>query len=297
MQRIKDLIKEAIESQVYNIDIDTSKFETDDPKKSDRENQQLNAKLTAELLFFIRKLESKMNLPCIISIGGEVGEVGGTNTKYPQVNAYLQMIQENLEQYIAKDSEKSLYIKKIKGLSKISINVGSAHGGQLGPDGKPLPNVPLDFTAHHDLFIHAKDPMLGNKHVLSVQHGASTLPKHYFPLFPAMHVAEIHLATGFQIITWEIIEKHQPELYQKMKSAVIEKFQKQILEHKNEAIGFAKECKRITKFFKRELLLMDSETLQALEKQLMQESSEIMHSLYSFLLPKKDNAADGDRAD
>lgn len=289
IQRIKEVIKSSIEQGVYNIDIDTSKFETADPNKTPKENQAMNAKLTAEFLYYIRSLEKEMIFPCIISVGGEVGEVGSLNTKFPEVNGYLALLYEEMFQQIKKDPKKNIVLSGFKGLSKVSINVGSAHGGQLGPDGKPLDNVPLDFQAHHDLFMQGKDPFNPGKHIVTVQHGASTLPKHYFALFPAMHVGEIHLATGFQNITWDVIEQHEPELHKRMKKMVFEKFADKVKSHPTEAVGFNKERKHITQFFKKELLTMKPKTLEALELALSKEFTDIMHSLYVLLLPKQAN--------
>lgn len=286
MQRIKDAVVKALENGVYNIDIDASKFETADSKKSDRDNQAENARLTAEIFHFIRQYEREHQLPCVVSIGGEVGEVGGENTKYRQVNAYLELLHEHAQE-LGSGNE--------KGLSKISINVGSAHGGLRGPDGRPLDTVPLDFTAHHDLYMLGKDPMNPGKHVLPVQHGASTLPKNYFPLFPAMHVAEIHLATGFQDVVWDTIEKEDSALFQKMKSLVLEKLGDKVAKHETEAIGLVKERKNITQYVKRDLLL--SHAIPAIESALEKEFTTIFHSLYNLLAPKATEAVEGERAD
>lgn len=286
VQRIKDAVVKALENGVYNIDIDASKFETADPAKSDRENQAENARLTAEIFHFIRQYEKEHSLSTIVSIGGEVGEVGGENTKYPQVNAFLDMVKEYAEK-LGSDNE--------KGLSKISINVGSSHGGLRGSDGKPLDTVPLDFTAHHDLYMLGKGPMNPGKHVLSVQHGASTLPKDYFPLFPAMHVAEIHLATGFQDMVWDTIEKEDAALFQKMKNLVLEKLGDKVAKHETEAIGLVKERKNITQYVKRDLLL--SPAIPAIEQALEKEFTTIFHSLYNLLAPKTTGSVEGDRAD
>ncbi len=286
VKRLQGLIEKALENGVYNIDIDTSKFETADESKSDRENQSENARLTAELFHFIRQYEKDHDLPCVVSIGGEVGEVGGENTQYPQVNAYLEMVKERATELGSGDA---------KGLSKISINVGSAHGGVLGPDGKPLDTVPLNFVAHHDLYMKGADPMSPGAHVLPVQHGASTLPKKYFSLFPAMHTAEIHLATGFQNIVWDVLEKEDEALHEKMKNMVHEKFAEKIKGHKTEAIGFIKERKRVTEFFKRELLLTDC--LDEIEKALEADFSEIFNSLYNVLANSAGHIEEGDRDD
>jgi len=286
LNRVKDAIKKAVEAEVYNIDIDTSKFEKINENKTDKENQYDNAKHTAELLYFIREYEKDGKLDVGVSVGGEVGEVGGGNTRYPQVNAYLEILKEELEK---------LGGKNYLGLDKVSINVGSAHGGVLGADGKPLESVPLDFQAHHDLYMLAKDDLNEGKHVLSVQHGASTLPKNYFPLFPAMHVAEVHLATGFQNVVWEVLEKEDKDLYEKMKKEVEEKFKDKIAKHKTPEIGFMKERKRVTEFFKRDLLM--SSAVDKIEEALDLEFVTLFYSLYNILLPKGENIQTGDRAD
>lgn len=286
VQRLKDAITKAIENEVYNIDIDASKFETADPTKTDRENQSENAHLTAELFHFIREYERAHSLPYTVSIGGEVGEVGGENTKFPQVNAYLELLHEHARE---------LGSGGAKGLSKVSINVGSAHGGFRGPDGKPLESVPLDFTAHHDVFMKGVDPTNSGKHVLSVQHGASTLPKQYFALFPAMHVAEIHLATGFQDVVWDIIEANDKDLFQKMKNLVLEKYGDKVASYETEAVGLVKERKNITQYVKRDLLL--SPAVPRIEEALEREFSTIFNSLYRVLQPKAGQVDAGDRAD
>lgn len=286
MDKMKDLIVKAIEAGVYNIDIDTSKFETADAGKTDRENQADNARLTAELFHFIRQYEKENTLPCAISIGGEVGEVGGENTTYPQVNSYLEMVKEEAER-LGSGGE--------KGLSKISINVGSSHGGVRGPDGRPLDSVPLNFTAHHDLYMLGRDSMNSGLHVLPVQHGASTLPKNYFPLFPAMHVAEVHLATGFQDVVWDTLEREDRALYEKMLGIAREKLGDKIAGYETEAVGLAKERKHITQYVKRDVLI--SAAMPAVEAALEREFSTIFNSLYNVLAPKAGYAEAGDRAD
>lgn len=284
--RVKDAIVKAIDSGVYNIDIDTSKFETVDPAKTDAENQLENARHTADLLMFIREYEREHKLPCLVSVGGEVGEVGGENTRYPQVNAFLAEVKKRLDEQGMAD---------VAGLDKVSINVGSSHGGVLGPDGRPLDNVPLDFSAHHDLYMKGRDPMSPDSHVLSVQHGASTLPPHYFPLFPTMHVAEIHLATGFQNIVWDVLEKDDAPLYEKMAALVSEHFSDKVKKHETEAVGLMKERKSVTQFVKRDLLL--SPAIPKIEEALEKEFVAIIHSLYNLLLPKGGHIEEGERAD
>ena len=80
------------------------------------------------------------------------------------------------------------------GLSKISIQTGTAHGGVIMPDGT-LASVKIDFDVLRELSDagRAEYGMGG-----AVQHGASTLPPEAFAKFVEAGACEVHLATGFQ---------------------------------------------------------------------------------------------------
>ena len=87
----------------------------------------------------------------------------------------------------------------LKGISKISVQTGTTHGGIPLADGS-VARVKLDFTTLEELSRTAKaDYGLAG----AVQHGASTLPDEAFDRFPATGTAEIHLATGFQNIVYD----------------------------------------------------------------------------------------------
>ena len=85
------------------------------------------------------------------------------------------------------------------GLSKVSIQTGTSHGGVALPDGS-IAEVSIDFDTLRRLSTVARDEygLAG-----CVQHGASTLPDEAFHHFPANGTAEIHLATGFQNILYD----------------------------------------------------------------------------------------------
>jgi hypothetical protein len=80
------------------------------------------------------------------------------------------------------------------GLSKVSVQTGTRHGGVRLPDGG-IADVALDFETLERLSRVCRERygMAG-----AVQHGASTLPEELYPRFPAVGCAEVHLATGFQ---------------------------------------------------------------------------------------------------
>src|SRR5206468_5222165 len=82
------------------------------------------------------------------------------------------------------------------GLSKISVQTGTSHGGVVLPDGS-MADVKLDLDALAALSKVAREEY----HTAgAVQHGASTLPENAFHHFPRVGTAEIHLATNFQNI-------------------------------------------------------------------------------------------------
>jgi hypothetical protein len=87
----------------------------------------------------------------------------------------------------------------LAGLSKISVQTGTSHGGVVLPDGS-IAAVQLDLAALEALSKEAREQYgLGG----AVQHGASTLPANAFGNFPRVGAIEIHLATNFQNIVFD----------------------------------------------------------------------------------------------
>ncbi|MEA2548803.1 MAG: hypothetical protein QOE42_1401, partial [Chloroflexota bacterium] len=84
------------------------------------------------------------------------------------------------------------------GISKVSVQTGTSHGGVPLPDGS-VAEVKLDFEVLRRLGEVARTYGLAG----AVQHGASTLPDELFHRFPTVETAEIHLATGFQNALFE----------------------------------------------------------------------------------------------
>ena len=185
VKAVKDLIWEAIDAGFYNIDIDTSTL-VDLKEPTVLEQQRLNYSLAAELTTMIRDLEPA---GITISVGGEIGEVGGKNSTVEELRAFMDGYRETLGKSGA----------ALKGISKISVQTGTTHGGIPLADGS-VARVKLDFATLEELSRAAKaDYGLAG----AVQHGASTLPDEAFDRFPATGTAEIHLATGFQNIVYD----------------------------------------------------------------------------------------------
>ncbi len=182
---IKDLILEAIIAGFYNIDIDTSTLV--DISRNDIEDQQkLNVELSVYFSTFIREHQPE---GVVISIGGEIGEVGGRNSTVEDLRAYLRGFNQTI------DIQKPGSI----GLSKISIQTGTSHGGIVLPDGT-IAEVKVDFDTLRDLSRIARAEYgLGG----TVQHGASTLPEDAFGKFVEYEAIEVHLATNFMNMFFE----------------------------------------------------------------------------------------------
>ncbi len=181
---LKTLIENGIAGGFYNIDIDTSTL-VDLSHSTVVEQQRANFEVGVELTKYVRELEPA---GITISVGGEIGEVGKENSNEQELRAYLDNFNEILEK------EKAGAV----GISKISIQTGTSHGGVPLPDGT-VADVNLDFDTLENLSRISRESygLAG-----AVQHGASTLPAELFSKFPELETAEIHLATDFQNMTY-----------------------------------------------------------------------------------------------
>lgn len=185
IKAVKDLIVEAIAAGFYNIDIDTSTL-VDLTQADIPEQQALNTGLSAMFTAYIRSLEPK---GVTISVGGEIGEVGGHNSTEEELCAYIDGYNAALEKAAPGAT----------GISKISIQTGTSHGGVVLPDGS-IAHVSVDFDTLKKLSRIARDEYgMGG----AVQHGASTLPEEAFGKFVESEAVEVHLATNFQTMLFD----------------------------------------------------------------------------------------------
>jgi fructose/tagatose bisphosphate aldolase len=185
LNAVKDLTREALGAGYYNIDVDTSTL-VDLSKDSVPEQQEENYELTCVLSKFIRDLEPE---GVTVSIGGEIGEVGGHNSTEEELRAYLDGFNQTFSEMAPGEI----------GLSKISIQTGTSHGGVVLPDGS-IKEVSVDFDTLQHLGEVSRDSYgLGG----AVQHGASTLPESAFNKFVEAEALEVHLATNFQNILYD----------------------------------------------------------------------------------------------
>ena len=234
LQAVRDITAEATAAGFYNIDIDSSTL-VDLSKTSLEAQQELNGGLCAELTAFIRSREPQ---GVTISVGGEIGEVGGHNSTPEELTAFMKVYGDAL----ARDA------RGAAGISKISIQTGTSHGGVPLPDGS-VAQVKVDFGA-----IEALGKLAVERYGLAgvVQHGASTLPAELFDRFPKLGAVEIHLATEFQNMIYD-----HPIFPLELKHAIYERLRTAAADERKagdtDEQFFYKSRKKALGLFKREL--------------------------------------------
>ena len=238
IESVKTLIKDAINAGFYNIDIDSSTL-VDLSKPTLREQQRLNYEVCAKLTQFIRSIEPE---DVTVSVGGEIGEIGTQNSTPEDLQAYMNGLENTLE-------------KGVTGISKISVQTGTTHGGVVLPDGS-IAQIKLDFRTLETLSENARKEyrMAG-----AVQHGASTLPPEAFHKFVECETAEVHLATAFQNIIYE--SKHfQNDLKQKMYNWLKTNLANERKEGQTEEQFIYKTRKKALGQFKKEIMALPQQT-------------------------------------
>ena len=153
------MVADCIAAGFYNIDVDSSTtVKLDRPTLT--EQQRDNFEVCAEMSAHIRKIQPK---GIQISIGGEIGEVGHKNSTVEELVAFTDGYNKSLP-------------KGMAGLSKISVQTGTSHGGVVLPDGT-IAEVKVDFDTLKAISAAAQTKYgMGG----AVQHGASTLPDECF---------------------------------------------------------------------------------------------------------------------
>ena len=184
-EEIRRACRLAVDAGYRNIDIDSSTL-VDLSLPTVDDQQRANYERAAELTALIRTLETD---GLTVSVGGEIGEVGKENSNEAELRAFLAGYHSELEAR----SPGAI------GISKVSVQTGTSHGGVVLPDGT-VGKVAVDFSVHERLgaVARAEYGLAG-----TVQHGASTLPDELFHRFREVETAEIHLATGFQNLLFD----------------------------------------------------------------------------------------------
>lgn len=174
LDKVKILISEAVQAGFYNLDIDGSTL-VDLNKPTVKQQQQKNIDVTRQLFEYIRTQDGGDK----ISVGGEIGHIGEKNSTKEEIEVFLEGM--------TKDTDLKL--------SKISVQTGTRHGGEVDSRGENMP-MRVDWSVIDECTPIARKYQAGGV----VQHGASTLPNAMLSEFPRHKTLEIHLATEWQNI-------------------------------------------------------------------------------------------------
>jgi len=259
MDALKSVIEEAVSAGFYNIDIDSSTL-VDLDRKTLLQQQELNFKVCAQLTAFIRKIQPKgVN----VSVGGEIGEVGSKNSTPEELRAFMKGYRKALR-------------KNYAGISKISVQTGTSHGGVVLPDGS-VAEVKLDFETLKTLSEVARTEfgLAG-----AVQHGASTLPEEAFHKFPEVETAEVHLATQFQNMIYES-SSFPVDLKNKMYVWINENLQAEKKEGQTEEQFIYKTRKKALGPFKKQMMNLSDEIRNTIAKETEQKFDFLFKQLKS----------------
>ncbi|MBN1550083.1 class II fructose-bisphosphate aldolase [bacterium] len=181
---LSDLILECIDAGFFNIDCDGSGL-VDLSQPTIELQQKPNVDFMMTFINLIRGSEPES---ITMAIGGEIGEIGKELSTVEELRGFMNSLNQRL------------HTGKIKpGICKISVQVGSTHGGVVDHDGQ-IKKVEIDQKRLKELSETARSEF----HLSGgVMHGASTLPRDVFSFFPESHTIEIHLGTGLQNILFD----------------------------------------------------------------------------------------------
>ena len=237
-EKIKKLIREAIEAGFYQIDLDMSTLV--DWSKEDYEAQQIeNYKETAFLTAHVRDLEKEFKLDelgIVINLGGEIGEIGkgikGRNSIVEDLRAFMKGYSEELD-ILSKEKG-----SEINGITKIAVQSGTQHGGIRDEKGNLIKGVKVSFNTLAELGKVAREEygLAG-----AVQHGASTLDPRCFVLFAGYPSPE-----GFEI-SEELLNKENAKVLSENPAAEVHlatAYQDTILDHPKFPKDLAQEIKK-----------------------------------------------------
>lgn len=242
IDNIELLIKDSLMAHIYNIDIDASTL-VDLAKEDLSEQQRDNYEMTAEIIKYIRNLERGVK----VSIGGEIGHIGGKNSTVEDFTAFMDGLMP--------------LIGDMEGVAKVSVQTGTSHGGMPDANGKVIAPT-IDFSVLRDISKTARE-----KYQIAgtVQHGASTLPESEFEQFPKNDTVEVHLSTEFQNI---IMENLPAELREKIHAWVMENLENEREKDWNDTQFIYKMRKKAVGKFKRECWELSSDDKEKVKKAL-----------------------------
>jgi fructose-bisphosphate aldolase class II len=241
---VKTLVAEEIAAGFYNLDIDTSTL-VDLTQDTLEAQQRNNYERCAEITESIRANEPD---GVTVSVGGEIGEVGQKNSTVEELHAFMKGYQASLRE-----------LGTFTGISKISVQTGTSHGGLVLPDGSIAEvNIDIDTLAELSRVAREEYSLAG-----AVQHGASTLPSNAFGNFARVETCEIHLATNFQNMVFDH-PRFPADLKQRMYAYIDEHLSGERKESDSEEQFYYKTRKKTIAPFKHEVWSLPADVRSAI---------------------------------
>ncbi len=223
----QDLILKSLKAGFYNFDIDCADLLIEE-----------NIKQTNYFIDFIKKNQPQ---GIDVAIGGEVSSIGGEETTPGQLEDFL---------------------KKVHGLTKVSCQTGTRHGGKVLASGL-VASVDIDFENIKQLGRITKQYGVAGV----VQHGASTLKESHFTELKKVGVLEIHLSTLFMDIILDS-RYFSKDLKEKMYSWVEQNFTEERKGFESETQFIKVMRKKSIGIFKRETWQMPKNNIKGISKEL-----------------------------
>jgi len=227
IKNLEDLILQSLKAGFYNFDIDCSALSAEE-----------NIKYTNYFIDFIKKYQPQ---GVEVAIGGEVSAIGEKITTIGQLEHFL---------------------KNVQGLTKVSCQTGTKHGGNVLPSGV-IAYIDINFENIKNLGQVAKQYNVAGV----VQHGASTLKEDQFIGLTKAGVLEVHLSTLFTDII--LGNKSFPkELKNKMYSFVSESYFYKAKQYQTEVQFLQIFRKKALGVFKKEIWQMPKKNIKTIKKEL-----------------------------
>ncbi|NOR85885.1 class II fructose-bisphosphate aldolase [archaeon] len=247
IEETKKLIKAQIDAGFTSFAIDASHIFNFNGKTVIEELEG-NIKATKEIADYIKNECDKYGLKNF-GLEVEVGEIGRKDN-----NGFI----------VTSVTESVTYIKELNKLNvyphTLAISNGSTHGN-IYTNGNISNQISIDIPQTKKIAEALKSEGFNTR---IAQHGITGTPLKFIKsLFPKGDILKGNVGTHWQNILFEILEKNETELYNKIHNWVLEKYADK--EKTNEEI-FGKNAKFALKEFFEELQNIDEKTINILEE-------------------------------
>ncbi|MHA1270316.1 MAG: class II fructose-bisphosphate aldolase [Candidatus Helarchaeota archaeon] len=260
IQKTKKLIKNQIENGYKSFAIDAS-FLFNLEGKTTYEQLENNIKVTTELANFIR--DNSRGIDYGLEV--EVGEIGKKDEK-----GLVYTTVEEAVTYIKALNERDIHP------NFLAIANGSTHGNIYDENGKPIEQITIDIPRTIEI-AKAIEPF----NVRIAQHGITGTPLNLIKEhFPKGLIGKGNVGTYWQNIVWDVLEKHEQELFSSIKKWVFGKY-RPLNPKKTEVEIFGKNSKYAFKEFFNPLHSIQISTVEKIKENAFNEALKFLDAFNS----------------